>query len=272
MRFHAPDRCAIAQEVFARPPLSEWSHYMGWLKGEHWPTVQELNAAWVTSSASNRCFVRQCPELLADGLHYEQRIAKLHKIATRERNWHDLFNALIWLRYPKLKAALNMRQVQEIAQVGDKQRSRAQCALTHFDEGGAIVIVRDPNVLQLWDAHNWHGLFWRERSAWGRDIEVIVFGHALLEHALVVQQTLVAKALVVIDGDRSTAMNSVVSALVNRHILNDPQELRPLPLSGIPGWHSDGGDERFYREAPCFCPLRVGRRYPPPLGSALSGG
>ena len=46
-------------------------------------------------------FVAQTPALLADGLHYEQRIAERGEIATREGNWHDLLNALIWLRFPR---------------------------------------------------------------------------------------------------------------------------------------------------------------------------
>jgi len=33
------------------------------------------------------------------------------EIATREHNWHDLLNALVWLRFPGLKSVLNRRQV-----------------------------------------------------------------------------------------------------------------------------------------------------------------
>ena len=84
-------------------------------------------------------FVAQTPALLADGLHYEQRIAERGAIATRERNWHDLLNALVWMRYPAIKQALNRRQMTEIARMGPKQRSRAQYAMTHFDEAGVIV-------------------------------------------------------------------------------------------------------------------------------------
>ena len=215
-------------------------------------------------------FVAQTTELLRDGLHYEQRIAERGQIATRTRNWHDLLNALIWLRFPSLKAALNARQVAEIAHVGSKQRSRAQCALTHFDEGGAIVLLRDPELLSLWDAHDWHGLFWRERAAWsdGR-IEVLVFGHALLEHALKPAQLLVSKTLAVSvpqNGKMEDAAIAAVAVAIHRgELLNDPQELRPLPLSGIPGWHVDNAVESFYREAPCFRPLRAGRSYPEPI-------
>ena len=226
-------------------------------------------------------FVAQSPALLADGLHYEQRIAERAEIATRERNWHDLLNALIWLRFPQLKAALNSRQVEQIAIAGPKSRTRAQCALTLFDEAGVVVALRDPALLALWDAHDWHGLFWRERKAWsdGR-IDVIVFGHALLEHALKPRQLLVGKAMVVMPASTGNledvaappgevrseaAIAALAQAIVSAALLTDPQELRPLPLSGIPGWHADNTNEAFYLSAPCFCPLRAGRRYPPPL-------
>jgi hypothetical protein len=47
-------------------------------------------------------------------------------------------------------------------------------------------------------------------------------------------------------------------------VLLDPLELRPLPLSGIPGWHPDNADEAFHRRAVCYQPRRAGREYPPP--------
>ena len=221
-------------------------------------------------------FIVQTPALLADGLHYEQRIAQRGEIATRECNWHDLLNALVWRRFPQLKSALNVRQVAEIAIAGPKQRTRAQGALTHFDEAGVVVLVRDPALLGLWDAHDWHGLFWRERAAWsdGR-IHVVVFGHALLEHALKPGQLLVGKALVVamrqsgevesVIENMASAIGALAAVIRNGKALNDPQEMRPLPLSGIPGWHDDNADETFYSSAPCFCAVREGRRYPPAL-------
>ncbi len=257
--------------MFARPPLSQWSEFGALLAGSAWPDLHAING-FVHNAANlpGPQFVAQTPQLLRDGLHYEQRIAQRGQIATRTRNWHDLLNALIWLRFPSLKAALNARQVAEIEKVGAKQRSRAQCALTHFDEGGAIVLLRDPGLLHLWDAHDWHGLFWRERAAWsdGR-IQVLVFGHALLEHALKPAQLLVSKTLAVSVPQNANvedaAIHAVAAAIRRGELLNDPQELRPLPLSGIPGWHADDAAEHFYREAPCFRPLRAGRSYIQPL-------
>ena len=282
MRFVAPARETIEPALFTRPPLSLWSEFGALLSGPQWPDIQALNVfVHNAANASLPQFVAQTPELLRDDLHYEQRIAQRGQIATRTRNWHDLLNALIWLRFPGLKAALNARQVAEIAQVGGKQRSRAQCALTHFDEGGAIVLLRDPNLLDVWDAHDWHGLFWRERAAWidGR-IQVLVFGHALLEHALKPTQLLVSKTLAVSVPQNTNVENAnvedaaivaVAAAIRNGELLNDPQELRPLPLSGIPGWHVDNSAEHFYREAPCFRPLRAGRRYIQPIALQSAG-
>lgn len=277
MRFVAPAREAIDAALFTRPPLSQWCEFDALLSGPQWPDLLALNG-FVHNAANPPLpqFVAQTPELLRDGLHYEQRIAHRGEIATRTRNWHDLLNALIWLRFPSLKAALNARQVAEIAQVGSKQRSRAQCALTHFDEGGAIVLLRDPDLLDVWDAHDWHGLFWRERAAWsdGR-IQALVFGHALLEHALKPSQLLVSKTIAVTVPQNvnveDAAIATVAAAIRDGELLNDPQELRPLPLSGIPGWHADNAAENFYRDAPCFRPLRAGRRYIRPLALQSAG-
>ena len=286
MRFTAPARDQVDSSVFSRPPLSQWHEFAQLIETPDWPRVVELNSAADrfdlrgAAIGVKRRFVEQTPVLLADGVHYEQRIAERGEIATREGNWHDLLNALVWLRYPALKAALNARQMGEIAIAGPKRRTRAQCALTHFDEAGIVVLLRDPALLDLWDAHDWHGLFWREREAWndGR-VAAHVFGHALLEHALKPGQLLVGKALVVtapaggnVEGDSSDSsaaagrpVAELAAAIRRGELLNDPQELRPLPLSGIPGWHPDNTGESFYREAPCFSPLRDGRRYPAPF-------
>ncbi|GLQ89465.1 DUF3025 domain-containing protein [Dyella flagellata] len=267
MRYVAPTREAIEPAVFSQAPLNAWGEFADWLHGPRWPSIDELNAHW-PSNAQQR-FVAQTRELLEDGLHYEERIATRGLIATRVANWHDLFNAMIWLRYAQLKRALNRQQVAEIAQVGRRERSRPQCAQTHFDEAGVIVLIKDPRLLELWDGHDWHGLFWRHRSAWlDGSIAVEVFGHALLEHALSPGKLLVGKALAVMvdEGvERADAIACCAQAIASACWLRDPQELRPLPLSGIPGWHADNEQEGFHRDAACYQPLREGRRYPAPL-------
>jgi len=230
-------------------------------------------------------FVAQTPQLLADGLHYEERIARRGLIATREGSTHDRFNALIWLRHTDLKRAMNARQVADIARVGPKQRTRGQCALTHFDEAGAIVWLDGDEWLEAWDAHDWPRLFARHRDAWGERIAVTVIGHALLDYALMHDELPVAKAVAVIaDRDaiaaRSRAAHIVswpsaeeelARAIGSGRCLADPQDLRPLPLAGVPGWHVGQSAEDFYATTPCFRPLRPGRRYPKPLSFVSAG-
>lgn len=267
MRYHAPPRGAVDPAVFARQPLAAWRDYGALLEGHEWPSIEALNEALPADAPAR--FVAQTSELLADGLHYEQRIAERGGIATREGNWHDLFNALIWLRHPALKQALNRRQVGEIARMGSKQRSRPQYAMTHFDEAGVVVAVRDPALLTLWSAHDWYGLFWEQRQAWtdGR-IDVEVFGHALLEHALNPDKLLVGKALVFQTAaamDIAEVHRACVDAVLGGRLLCDPLELRPLPLSGIPGWHPQGDIEAFHRNADCYQPRRADREYPDAL-------
>ena len=271
MRYVAPARGTVDPVVFERPPLAAWHEYAALLRGAPWPAVAALDA--LLPSGGRERFVAQTRSLLDDGLHYEQRIHALGAIATREANWHDLFNALVWLRYRAIKRALNAQQVTEIARMGPSIRSRPQYAMTHFDEAGVLVGVRDPTLLALWDAHDWHGLFWRRREAWlDGAIQVEVFGHALLEHALTAGKLLVGKALVFwCDGEGDAALAARCAAgIAGGTLLRDPLELRPLPLSGIPGWHPANGAEAFHHEAECYQPLREGRRYPPPVSAVTS--
>ncbi|HEX5123083.1 MAG TPA: DUF3025 domain-containing protein [Rhodanobacteraceae bacterium] len=228
-------------------------------------------------------FVAQTESLLADGLHYEERIARDGVVATREGSTHDLFNALIWLRHTALKRAMNARQVADIARVGPKERTRGQCALTHFDEAGAIVWVDAAAPLAAWDAHDWRALFLEAGDAWSTSIAITLIGHALFDHALAHGEHPVAKALVVrvareeiVARSRDAlviawpeAERAVADEIAKGRLLADPQELRPLPLAGL--WNARSKSADFLASAPCFRPLRAGRRYPAPLDLATAG-
>ncbi len=268
-RFVPPARADVAAAVFAHPIYDGFQAQLPWLLGHAWPDIHALNAGLHQDPALHGYrFAAQDRHLLADGLHYEARIAQHGVIATRESNWHDLFNACIWQRYPAIKQALNARQVTEIAHMGARARNRAQYALTQFDEAGVIVRVRDATLLRLWDRHDWHGLFYRHAGAWhdGTIGIAAVIGHALLEHVLVPEIFVIGKCLVVLgEADDAHCVHAVADGIAAGELLQDPLHLRPLPLAGIPGWHAEAGREAFYREGPCFSPLRAGRRYPAAL-------
>lgn len=267
-RYVAPARDATSAATFAHPAFAGYASWRHWCLQPAWPDLSALNGALCghTHAETGRPlrFVAQTPELLADGLHYEARIFERGEIATREHNWHDLLNAMVWCRFPQIKAALNRRQHQDLQRVGAKQRTPAQYAQTLFDEGGVIVTLRDAALLPSWDAHDWAELF---RPVHWQDgiLHVEVFGHALLEHALTPGRLMTAKCLLWCGaGSGFDPAAATADAIRCGRWLNDPQELRPLPVSGIPGWHSSQ-DPSFYVAAECFRPARAGRLYPPPL-------
>ncbi len=95
-----------------------------------------------------------------------------------------------------------------------------------------------------------------------------MFGHAVLEHALDPSRLLVGKALLMRAEARTPTedwMASIAERIACGDALNDPLELRPLPLAVLPGWHAQSTEGAFLHTAPCFQPLREGRCYPSPL-------
>ena len=259
-RFIPPPRAAVDARGFEHPLFDGVRGFADLLAGPAWPTVAALDARLALPGLQ---LVEQDAALLADGLHYETRIAQ-GRLATRADNWHDLFNALVWAHLRPLKRALNGQQCRHIAAMAPGQRNRAQAALTQFDETGVIVRVRDDSLLAAWDAHDWPALFEPVNWQTGDIAITVVFGHALMEQALLPGRLLVGKC-VVVQGDVEAACIDVVSAAIAEdRAVTDPLQLRPLPLAGIPGWH-DVQDSTFYRNADYFRPLRAGRTYPPPL-------
>jgi hypothetical protein len=266
-RFIAPPRHGVDPACFDHPMHAGYVAHRGWCTSVDWPSIDMLNAALLPGGPR---FVEQDVALLDDGLHYETRIAEQGAIATRVGNWHDLFNAMVWCRYPALKRGLNARQCVHIATMGASIRNRAQYALTQFDEAGAIVRVRDPDLLAAWDRHDWRMLCSERADAWrsGDIAMAAIVGHALLEISLAPTLFPVAKCLVVLgEAEAETCVARVAAAIADGTVLDDPLELRPLPLAGIPGWHP-GQDADFYATAPCFRPVRPDRAYPVPIVAA----
>lgn len=99
---------------------------------------------------------------------YEIRVAERREVPTRADCAHDLLNALAWAAFPAAKWALATRlaEAQRARLAGDAwrlpgRRTRAHDRLALLDEGG-ILIASGPDGAR-------RGL---------------VFGHALVEHAL----------------------------------------------------------------------------------------
>ena len=263
--FISPARESVNKSIFRHPVFSDVAGFLPWAESEQWPTVESLNssAGQLTHAYTGfpLVFEKQTADLVLDGMHYEQRIFQLGKIATRENNWHDLFNAMMWLHYPRIKSALNARQWEDVRKFGLKTRTPGQCAMTLFDEAGAFVVMRD-DMLECWKHHDWHGLFIEHADDWRSGLaRVAVFGHALLDHALVTETLLVAKCIVLDEKtDLATGFDRLADEIRSGNRLLANSELRTLPLCGIPGWHSVVDSAEFVKTAACFSPLSAKKK------------
>lgn len=263
--FVSPARENVKKSIFKHPVFRDVIESLSWAESEQWPPVESLNSREEklihAYTGMDLVFEKQTAELVLDGMHYEQRIYQCGQIATRENNWHDLFNAMMWLKYPRIKSALNARQWRDVGLHGLKTRTPGQCAMTLFDEAGALVAM-PADMLECWKRHDWHGLFIEHADAWrsGR-ARVAVFGHALLDHALVTETLLVAKCIVLDEQtDFSSGFDTLADDIHSGKCLLANSELRTLPLCGIPGWHSAVDSAGFITTAACFSPLSAKKK------------
>lgn len=263
--FISPARENVDKAIFRHPVFNDVSDLLSWAESEQWPSVDSLNSSEekLTHAYTGMplIFEKQTADLLLDGRHYEQRIYQCGQIATRENNWHDLFNAMMWLKYPRIKSALNARQWNDVDRFGLKTRTPGQCAMTLFDEAGALVVMPG-EMLECWKRHDWHGLFIEHADAWrSGQARVAVFGHALLDHALVTETLLVAKCIVFPEeSDFSSGFDKLANDIHAGNCLLANNELRTLPLCGIPGWHSAVDSAEFVGTAACFSPLSAKKK------------
>lgn len=186
----------------------------------------------------------------AGGVAYEAYIAGTGRVPTRD-NLHDRFNALMWLVWPRAKAALNARQAAEIARSGvGPARGRVRDAATLIDESAVLLQCADPAVFDALAAHDWKRLLVEWRPRWGRDIRVLPFGHALLEKLAGPFKAITACVVPLAgQGDADAA----AAAFCARADLT-PALLPHLPVLGIPGWCEENADPRFYDDPQVFRP------------------
>jgi hypothetical protein len=210
---------------------------------------------------------------------YEERVYKKGIISTREQNWHDLFNAFIWLLFPKTKVLLNELHMKELEQQASKKRTPARDAITHIDESGIIIASSDPLLLQALRSHEWHKVFVDSRSCWcslhassqGRcpeaKIDAFVFGHGMYEKAFKPFLGFTGKAYCLeVDDDfyqqDKLAQYQRLDQLLFEDIkyqdtLIDSQNLSPLPVLGVPGWSKENESPEFYDNRDYFRPKKT---------------
>jgi hypothetical protein len=206
----------------------------------------------------------------ADEEGYEERAFLTGEIATRPGNRHDLFNALIWLAFPRTKAVLNRRHVaalNEARKRGSAARGATRDALTQFDECGVVVAGSCANFWQALCAHRWREVFVARREELLRTTRFLVFGHASHDALAAPFVGLCGKALFV-DVDEAwlrLPADAALAALDARlAVMFDtgnfsPRDWQPLPLLGIPGATVDNQQPDYYDDTRQFRPARTMR-------------
>jgi hypothetical protein len=199
-----------------------------------------------------------------------------------EGAWHDLFNALVWLAFPRTKARLNALQAAAIARAGvGARRGALRDAATLFDENAALAVLREPGLRAAWRRHDWPAIFGvgRPSPAWER--APVIFGHALLDklrapykaacaHAWLLDAPLAASG----DGPPGAAAPQVGVGRAAAGPAAAPDGLRdlddavaagldetlsreayvPLPVLGVRGWWPANADPAYYDDPAVFRP------------------
>ncbi len=261
-----------------RSPLFEALRVHGAvLRADDWPdlaALQALLSARDIVSGGGRP-LRIVPQGARGGAfeeRYEARIYRDGELPMRARNWHDLFNLLAWLSFPRAKAALNARHygaLLEQRNTGAANRGPAQDALTLFDESGLVVASSDSGLLQQVRDFAWKRLFWAQRDDVIRSMRWLVFGHALCEKALHPYVGITGHGVLLEVGADFHEMTparqlACIDAMLAARIadpafLRTTRALSPVPLLGIPGWWPANSEASFYDNTAYF---RPGRRAP----------
>lgn len=228
---------------------------------QQWPQLSDYQAQFKQSAIGIRP-VAQASEITRFEEQYEPRVFLQNELQTRTENWHDFFNAMIWLKFPRSKQALNRRHYEAARKrAAGSNRSTLENRLTQFDECGAVIVASSEKPLQLIRNHQWQALFVEQASLFEEDIRCIVFGHAIFEKALTPYIGMTCHCLMLAEPDLLAELKQGNNESLDRTITDywlkqpetRPDRLQPLPLLGIPGYwpHQDSAfyaNEKYFRK------------------------
>jgi PAS domain-containing protein len=270
-----------SRQALLQSPLFAALHpILASLEEEQFPTLQTCNALLARQPGITvqqgwpLRFIAQPPGKQSFELQYEPRCYLKGELQMRENNWHDLFNALVWMTFPKSKAAINARHYHAInnnAAMGatGSQRGAMRDTNTLLDESGVIVACSDAEMRMLLENFQWQELFWRHRERVKSGMGFYIFGHGLYEKAMRPFVGITGQGVVLTVApafftwslprqlahlDKLLAGNLAMPA---RFVRTD--SFAPVPLLGVPGWMSDNENLSFYQNVAYF---RCGRRRP----------
>ena len=245
-----------------------WQDYLPFLKplaGPDFPGCDQLNAGLprkLKSDGGHPVQFVASDQLVDEG--YEHRIYTTGSVSTRPDCWHDLFNALVWMRFPRIKTAMNALHYQALPEQSGGNRGRLRDALTLFDECGVIVISDQQSILTALTQRRWKDAFVVKN--FHSSVQLLVCGHAILEKYLNPYKSMTAKALLVHVDTESLSLprqdilvdidNKLARKIISGNLLTYPACLSPLPLAGIPGWwpKDEQSNDNFYDDVHVFRP------------------
>jgi Protein of unknown function (DUF3025) len=257
--------------LLASPFFASIATALAALPAERFPQLDDLNTVAATRAVKSGGgaqirFVPPAPAATFED-RYELRIYREGAVATRAENWHDLFNALVWLSFPRTKAVLNAHHHREMfARRGEPLRGTARDVLSLFDEGGIVVACAHGSLAELLVGFRWKALFWESRAEVERSMRFRVFGHAIHEKAVAPFRGITAKALIVpvAPEDLALPLEEELAMLDERaaayfaaeDALASTRSLPPLPVLGIPGWTPENANPAYYDDTDHFRPGR----------------
>ncbi len=182
-------------------PLASLEAVSLWASRTQWPHLEDYNALSVLQNGkivSGGGFSISCVKDVRPrnaknasvGVMelYQTRIFFKGEVPTRERNWHDFFNFLVWLSFPMSKSALNMRHFIAYEQNADfpwnnklNFRNAEQDFLTLLDEGGLVLTSSLAFPALPPDQQERREKLLEFIKEAGHKIEIFLFGHALHE-------------------------------------------------------------------------------------------
>ncbi len=271
-------------QAMLESPLFEPLHpVVSRLEGRSFTSLAVCNELLSAFSPANRVgsgkplrFVAQEHGKLPFDRQYEPRCYLTGEVQTREDNWHDLFNALVWLTFPAAKAAINERHYQSLtgssgsendSKGARSQRGGSRDMLTLLDESGVLVVCADPELGRLLRDFRWKELFWQQRDRVQATMGFYLFGHGLYEKALRPYLGMTGQGLVLaVEADffawplerRLSCLDGMLADYLGAHgNCRGGRELTPVPVLGVPGWTPENDVPGYYENNASY--FRAGR-------------
>jgi Protein of unknown function (DUF3025) len=260
------DRDALLNNRFFAPLHS----FIARIETDDFPALQDCNGLLasrqppiVVNNGERLHFVPQEYGKLPFAAQYEPRCFLKGEVPTRANNWHDLFNALVWLAFPAAKAAINARHYHALTGAANEggttkpgQRGTVRDTSTLLDESGVVVVCADIELAELLRNFQWKALFWERREQVQAGMGFYLFGHGLYEKALRPYIGMTGQGLLLtvvpefFAWDMTRRLQHIDAMLTDylssaAHCIST-RELTPVPLLGIPGWADENEHAAFY--------------------------